>query len=260
MRVHPGFGLTAALGLAIACASGPSEGPAACPVGQSSPLPPKLAASTGLVDGDTERGARLFAEHCTRCHSPDVADRESRLCYRKFLTKIGWLAMHSFKVRTLFTRLITKAITRPMLSAILIAAPSLAYADNLAFLIGSWSTDCSQAQVKIFRNQGQLMQTGLLGMFGGPAAMQGIEIPAELGSLAGQINPGAMMTTPVIAKRKGDRLVTMIQQNFQGTPVKAVGKISIRSRNNLYVHGATVCMQGDCVEHRIGESVQRCAK
>lgn len=79
LRVHPGFGLTAALGLAIACASGPSAGPAACPVGQSTPLPPELAASTGLVDGDAERGARLFAEHCTRCHSPDVADRESRL-------------------------------------------------------------------------------------------------------------------------------------------------------------------------------------
>lgn len=69
----------AMLALPSGCATGPAEGPAACPAPETSPRPEQLIMPPGLVDGDPARGEALFTAWCTRCHSSDVADRESRM-------------------------------------------------------------------------------------------------------------------------------------------------------------------------------------
>lgn len=75
--------------LALGCL-GPSSGPAICP---ESPAPQEHSAPAGLVPGDAGRGASLFAANCARCHSPDIADRESRV-FRRYprLDCSEWLA------------------------------------------------------------------------------------------------------------------------------------------------------------------------
>lgn len=60
------------------CGSTPETGIAACPP------PPDPAVIAGLSvelvpAGDAVRGAALFAGECTRCHSPEISARESRL-------------------------------------------------------------------------------------------------------------------------------------------------------------------------------------
>lgn len=65
------------LGTACAQRSATSE-VAVCPA----PVDPAVvarAASADIGQGDAERGAALFDEHCARCHAPRVAERGSRL-------------------------------------------------------------------------------------------------------------------------------------------------------------------------------------
>ena len=77
LRTRTPLALVALLGLA--CASGPASGPASCPPSGDGPRPETLLFPTGLVPGDPSRGEALFTTWCTRCHSLDVADRESRV-------------------------------------------------------------------------------------------------------------------------------------------------------------------------------------
>jgi hypothetical protein len=71
--------LGAAAGLVLGCAgAGPGDGRAVCAAG---PRSASASESLGPVadDGNAARGASLFAAQCSKCHSPQVVDRSSRL-------------------------------------------------------------------------------------------------------------------------------------------------------------------------------------
>jgi len=74
--------LAAALlvGTAVACA-GPVDPDTLAPCADASRRLPtvEVAAPPTLPAGDANAGEAVFAEHCARCHTPRVAERDSRL-------------------------------------------------------------------------------------------------------------------------------------------------------------------------------------
>ena len=62
------------------CASAPADDLLApCAPGPASGLDESAAPVAKLPEGDIARGARLFASECSKCHSPRIVDRSSRL-------------------------------------------------------------------------------------------------------------------------------------------------------------------------------------
>lgn len=113
-------------------------------------------------------------------------------------------------------------------------------ADDLSFLTGRWSVDCERGQMRVFERGGVLMQEGFLNL---------AELP---------LPTGTWPSTPLVARRKGERLVLMAEAAVMGAPVRALGKAVIRGPDALWLQAVVLCLGPDCDEHPIEQAVVRC--
>lgn len=128
-----------------------------------------------------------------------------------------------------------------LLAALGLAAGGAAGADDdLSFLTGRWSVDCERGQMRIFERGGVLMQEGFLNL---------AELP---------LPTGVWPATPLVARRKGERLVLIAEAAVMGSAVRALGKAVVRGPDALWLQAVVLCLGPDCNEHPVEQAVVRC--
>ncbi len=132
-----------------------------------------------------------------------------------------------------------------MLLAGLAAAPAPTVAqEDVGFLAGEWSADCESGRLRIENRNGQMLQTGLLGL-AGPAAAALSQIP--------------LPATPLRTQRKGNRLLLGTTAPLPGGKAEALARTLIVDVRRLRVLDVTLCMSGKCQTHALDVTVRRCS-
>jgi len=109
-----------------------------------------------------------------------------------------------------------------------------------AALLGDWSVDCEQGYLRIYEDNGVLMQRGMVTM---------TELP---------IPPDVLPPAPLEVRAKGDRLVLMSQMPFGRRPVRGMARAVLQGRSMLYIIDMMGCMGEDCHRLELKQTLRRC--